>query len=173
MLIKLGIIAGIVVLAGMIFSNEIDTLFPTTSATVIDSFKDDVTNFGEKASNSVEQRLDNSIDTIVDTTNNSITNNVSEAGEKITTEISKEVSNFDPVESIKTIFTGNSNPNTSESSSITSTVSTKNYPSTQNNIPLTYETLSLSTKQQSDENILLQYSDSSLAYFSLQCLKLQ
>ena len=92
MLIKLGIIAGIVVLAGMIFSNEIDTLFPTTSATVIDSFKDDVTNFGEKASNSVEQRLDNSIDTIVDTTNNSITNNVSEAGEKITTEISEEVS---------------------------------------------------------------------------------
>ena len=160
MLIKLGIIAGIVVLAGIIFSNEIDTLFPTTSATVIDSFKDDVTDLGEKASNSVEQRLDNSIDTIADTTSNSITNEVSEAGEKITTEISKEVSNFDPVESIKTIFTGKSNSNPSESTSVTSTAS-KTSNIVQSGSPLTYETLSLSTTQQSDENILLQYSDSS------------
>ena len=41
MFIKLGIIAGIVILGGMIFSNEIDNLFPTTSATVFDSLKND------------------------------------------------------------------------------------------------------------------------------------
>ena len=48
MSIKLGIIAGIIILGAMVFSNEIDTLFPTTSATVIDSIKDDVSNIGSK-----------------------------------------------------------------------------------------------------------------------------
>ena len=119
MFIKLGIIAGIVILGGMIFSNEIDSFFPTTSATVIDSLKDDVLGIGEKASNSVEQRIDESIDKIVNNTNNAITNKISDAGEKISNEISEakessqkkiteEVSNFDPIESIKNIFTGNS-----------------------------------------------------------------
>ena len=42
MLIKLGIIAAIIILGGMVFSNEIDTLFPSTSATVVNSLKDDV-----------------------------------------------------------------------------------------------------------------------------------
>jgi len=62
MFIKLGIIAGIVILGGMIFSNEIDNLFPTTSASVFDSLKDDAANFGSKASDSVEQRIDESIE---------------------------------------------------------------------------------------------------------------
>ncbi len=168
MLIKLGIIAGIVILGGMIFSNEIGTIFPTTAATVFDSLKDDVGNFGEKASDSVEQRIDDSIDKIVDNTNNAITSEISDAGDKITNEISEakessqkiiteEVSNFDPVESIKNIFTGGSNSkSTTTQSSATSTPT-----STKNITPITYETLSLSTTQQSDDNILLQYSDSS------------
>ncbi len=118
MFIKLGIIAGIVILGGMIFSNEIDNLFPTTSATVLDSLKNDVTNFGSKASDSVEQRIDESIDKIVDKTNNSITNEISDIGDKVTNEISEvkessqkrigeEISNFNPIESIQNIFTDN------------------------------------------------------------------
>ena len=158
MLIKLGIIAGIVILGGMIFSTEIGNIFPSTSASVFDSLMDDVTNFGEKASDSVDQRIDKSIDNIVDKTSNSITNEIGEAGNKITNEISKakessqktiteEISNFNPIESITNIFTGHSSsPNTSS-------------PNTSS--PITYETLSLSTKQQSNDNILLQYSDSS------------
>jgi len=158
MLIKLGIIAGIVILGGMIFSTEIGNIFPTTSASVFDSLMDDVTNFGAKASDSVDQRIDESIDKIVDKTSNSITNEIGEAGDKIANEISEakessqktiteEISNFDPFESIKNIFTGgSSSPSTSS-------------PSTSS--PIIYETLSLSTKQQSDDNILLQYSDSS------------
>ncbi len=158
MLIKLGIIAGIVILGGMIFSTEIGNIFPSTSASVFDSLMDDVTNFGEKASDSVDQRIDESIDNIVDKTSNSITNEIGEAGNKITNEISKakessqktiteEISNFNPIESITNIFTGHSSsPNTSS-------------PNTSS--PITYETLSLSTKQQSNDNILLQYSDSS------------
>ncbi len=117
MFIKLGIIAGIVILGGMIFSNEIDTLFPNTSGTVIDSLKEDVTNFSAKASDSVEQRIDESIDKITDNTSNAVTNEISETGNKIYNEISEikessqqtiteEISNFDPIESIKNIFTG-------------------------------------------------------------------
>ena len=58
MFIKLGIIAGVLILGGMIFSNEIDSLFPSTSASVVDSLKEDVSNFGAKASDSVEKRID-------------------------------------------------------------------------------------------------------------------
>ena len=147
MLIKLGIIAGIVILGGLIFATEIDNIFPTTSATIFDSLIDDVTNFGTKASDSVEQRIDESIDKIVGETSNSITNEISEAKESSQKTINEEISNFNPIESIKNIFMGHS------SSPSTSSPSTSS--------PITYETLSLSTKQQSNDNILLQYFDSS------------
>jgi len=128
MFIKLGIIVGIVILGGMIFSNEIDNLFPTTSATVIDSLKNDVSSFGSKASDSVEKRIDSSIDKIVDKTSESISEEISEAGDKVTNKISKakessqkmikeEILNFNPIESIQNIFAGNSNSGLSSSSS--------------------------------------------------------
>jgi hypothetical protein len=178
MLIKLGIIAGIVILGGMIFSTEIGNIFPTTSATVFDSFMDDVTNFGTTASDSVDQRIDESLDKIVDKTSNSITNEISEAGNKITNDISKakessqktineEISNFNPIESITNIFTGSSSSSTTSSpttSSPTTSSPTTSSPTTSSpttSSPITYETLSLSTTQQSNDNILLQYSDSS------------
>ena len=116
MFIKLGIIAGIVILGGMIFSTEIDNIFPTTSATVSDSLIDDVTNFGTKASDSVGRRIDESIDKIADKTSNSRTDERSGAGDKITNEVSgakessqkiinEKISNFNPIESIQNIFT--------------------------------------------------------------------
>ncbi|MFB5623598.1 MAG: hypothetical protein ACE5RP_01590, partial [Nitrosopumilus sp.] len=89
MFIKLGIIAGLVILGGMIFSNEIDDLFPTTSATVFDSLKNDVNIFGSKASDSVEQRIDESIDNIVDKTTESISDEISNVGNKVTNELSE------------------------------------------------------------------------------------
>ena len=180
MFIKLGIIAGIVILGGMIFSNEIDNLFPTTSATVLDSLKNDINIFGSKASDSVEQRIDSSIDKIVDKTSESISNEISDAGDKISDEISEvkessqktikeEILNFNPIESIQNIFTGNSNSgstsqsSTSQSSTSQSSTSqsSTNSVSSQNTISIIPETLSLSTKQQSDDNILLQYVDTS------------
>ena len=180
MFIKLGIIAGIAILGGMIFSNEIDNLFPTTSATVLDSLKNDVSIFGSKASDSVEQRIDSSIDKIVDKTSESISNEISEAGDKISDEISEakessqktikeEISNFNPIESIQNIFTDSSNSgstsqsSTSQSSTSQSSTSqsSTNDISSQNIISIIPETLSLSTRQQSDDNILLQYVDTS------------
>ena len=59
---------------------------------------------------------------------------------------------------IQSIFTDNQN---SKSSTTSGSPSTTNLTSTQSYTPITYETLSLSTKQQSDDDILLQYSDSS------------
>lgn len=166
MFIKLGIIIGIVVLGGMVFSNEIDTLFPSTSATVVDSIKSDVSNFGAKASDSVEKRIDQSIDKIVDSTSNAITEEISEAGDKISNEItetressqeiiSEEISNFDPIESIKNLFSDNSETTTTTQSSQSQPIITENQS------PLIHETLSLSTTQESTDEILLQYSDSS------------
>ena len=163
MFIKLGIIAGIIILGGMIFSNEIGTIFPSTSATVVDSIKSDVSNFGTKASDSVEKRIDQSIDKIVDNTSNTITEEIHEAGDKISNEIietkessqkiiTEEISNLNPIESIKNIFSGNSKSNMSpQSESIIS----------KSQSPLIHETLSLSTTQESNDEILLQYSDSS------------
>ena len=170
MFIKLGIIAGIVILGGMVFSNEIDNLFPTTSATVLDSLKNDVSIFGSKASDSVEQRIDSSIDKIVDKTSESISNEISDAGDKISDEISEakessqktieeEISNFNPIESIQNIFSGSSNSGSTSQSSTSQ--SQPNNISSQNTISIIPETLSLSTKQQSDDNILLQYVDTS------------
>ncbi|MFQ5497498.1 MAG: hypothetical protein ACE5DU_06390 [Nitrosopumilus sp.] len=172
MFIKLGIIAGVLILGGMIFSNEIDSLFPTTSASVVSSLKDDASNFGAKASDAVENRIDTSIDKIIDKTSDSISNEISNTGDKISNEISgvrdssqkvisEEISNFNPVESIKNIFITNSTSQNSKSIGSTSNPLTTNPISTQTNTPITYETLSLSTQQQSDDNILLQYSDSS------------
>jgi len=169
MFIKLGIIAGIIILGGMIFSNEIDNLFPTTSATVLDSLKNDIGIFGSKASNSVEQRIDSSIDKIVDKTSESISDGITDAGDKISDEISdvkkssqktikEEILNFNPIESIQNIFTDSSNSDSSQS--LTSQSSINNV-STQNTVQIPSDTLSLSTKQQSDNNILLQYVDTS------------
>lgn len=114
--IKLGIIAGILILGGMIFSNEINDLFPTTSAAVSDSLKTDIGIFGSKASDSVEQRIDESVDKIIDKTSDSLSNQISDAGDKISNKISEvkessqkiikeKTSNFDFIESMQNVFT--------------------------------------------------------------------
>jgi hypothetical protein len=173
MFIKLGIIAGILILGGMIFSNEIDTLFPSTSVNVVNSLKEDVSNFGTKATDSVEKRIDESIDKIVDKTGDTITNEISETGDKISDKISdvkesskqtinEKFSDFNPIKSIQNIFTNNSNVEELTDSSnniITEDISIQN--SLDNPSPIIHETLSLSTTQQSDDNIILQYSDTS------------
>jgi len=172
MLIKLGIIAGIVILGGMIFSTEIGNIFPTTSATVFDSLMDDVANFGSNAVDSADKRIDESLDKIVDKTSNSITNEISEAGNKISNNISEakessqktiteEISNFNPIESITNFFTGGSSSSSSQSTSSSSSQSTSSSSSQSTSSPIIFDTLSLSTKQLSDDNILLQYFDSS------------
>ena len=56
--------------------------------------------------------------------------------------ITEEISNFNPIESIQSIFTGGSNSQNSKSSTASSVPIT----STQSKSPIIFETLSLSTK---------------------------
>ncbi|MDO7696885.1 MAG: hypothetical protein MUP88_01065, partial [Nitrosopumilus sp.] len=60
MLIKLGIIAGVLVLGGMMFSTEITSLFPSTSALLAYSLKNDIDALNSIVTNSAENRLDSS-----------------------------------------------------------------------------------------------------------------
>ena len=172
MFIKLGIIAGILILGGMIFSNEIDTLFPSTSTNVVNSLKEDVSNFGIKATDSVEKRIDESIDKIVDKTGDAITNEISETGDKISDKISdvkesskqtinEKFSDFNPIKSIQNIFTDNPNVEELTDSSTIITEDTTIQSIVEDQLPIIHETLSLSTTQASNDDILLQYSDSS------------
>ena len=162
MFIKLGIIAGVLVLAGFMFSTEIENLFPTTSAAVTDSLKDDVSDIGSRATDVAEKRIDESIDRLVDKTSNTLKNELNDAGDRISSEISdvkdssqqiidEEISGFNPLGFFQNLLPDNSEPQPSTQSSSSSS----------NSLPIIYETLSLSTKQLADNNILLQYSDSS------------
>lgn len=128
MLIKLGIIIGVVILGGIIFSNEIDYLFPNTSAVIVDSLKDDLTNFSTRASDSVENRItestDQAVDNTVDKTNEFLTNEIDKTSDTIVTQISdnmsevtdssqkiifEEISNFNLIKSVQDIFKNNFN----------------------------------------------------------------
>lgn len=87
MFIKLGILAAAVVLGGMIFANEIDMFLPATSASMADSLKEDVTNLSNNATDSVEQRLDESINKILVESQTTASNQLSNTGEIIANEL--------------------------------------------------------------------------------------
>ena len=104
MLIKLGILlAGILLLGGMIFSNQIYDLLPIPLTTMLDSLKNDIDIFGSQALAFVEQRTDLSIDKIVNNTTKPMYDEINQTGGKVT----NEISNLNPIESIQNIFSGN------------------------------------------------------------------
>ena len=127
MFIKLGIIAGILILGGVMFSTEIENLFPITSATVADSLKDDVSDLGTRTVDSADKRIDESLDEIVDKTSSKLKSEISEAGDRLTSEISEvkdssqqiineKISDFNPLDFFQNIFTDNSESQSSKPS---------------------------------------------------------
>ena len=92
MLIKLGIIAAILILGGMIFSTEITTLFPSTSALLADSLKDDINTLNEKVTNSAENRLDTSIDKTIQSVSDSVYQGITETGDKLVENVNEKIS---------------------------------------------------------------------------------
>ncbi len=115
MLIKLGIIGTVLVLGGLMFSTEIITLFPNTSALLSDSLKDDINGLNEKVTNSAENRLDASIDKTIQSISDSVYEGITETGDKLVENVVEssqssketlvnEVSEFDPFSFIKNIF---------------------------------------------------------------------
>ena len=92
MLIKLGIIGAVLVLGGMMFSTEITTLFPSTSALLTDSLKDDINALNEKVTNSAENRLDTSIDKTIQSVSDSVYEGITETGDKLVENVNEKIS---------------------------------------------------------------------------------
>ena len=92
MLIKLGIIAAVLILGGMMFSTEITTLFPSTSALLADSLKDDINALNEKVTNSAENRLDTSIDKTIQSVSDSVYQGITETGDKLVENVNEKIS---------------------------------------------------------------------------------
>ena len=92
MLIKLGIIGAVLVLGGMMFSTEIITLFPNTSALLSDSLKDDINDLNEKVTNSAENRLDSSIDKTIQSISDSVYEGITETGDKLVENVNEKIS---------------------------------------------------------------------------------
>ena len=92
MLIKLGIIAAVLILGGMMFSTEITTLFPSTSTLLADSLKDDINALNEKVTNSAENRLDTSIDKTIQSVSDSVYEGITETGDKLVENVNKKIS---------------------------------------------------------------------------------
>ena len=92
MLIKLGIIGTVLVLGGMMFSTEIITLFPNTSALLSDSLKDDINGLNEKVTNSAENRLDTSIDKTIQSISDSVYDGITETGDKLVENVNEKIS---------------------------------------------------------------------------------
>ena len=92
MLIKLGIIGAVLVLGGMMFSTEIITLFPNTSALLADSLKDDINGLNEKVTNSAENRLDSSIDRTIQSVSDSVYEGITETGDKLVENVNEKIS---------------------------------------------------------------------------------
>ena len=92
MLIKLGIIGAVLVLGGMMFSTEIITLFPNTSALLSDSLKDDINGLNEKVTNSAENRLDVSIDKTIQSISDSVYEGITETGDKLVENVNEKIS---------------------------------------------------------------------------------
>ena len=92
MLLKLGIIGAVLVLGGMMFSTEITTLFPNTSALLSDSLKDDINGLNEKVTNSAENRLDSSIDKTIQSISDSVYEGITETGDKLVENVNEKIS---------------------------------------------------------------------------------
>ena len=104
MFIKLGIIGAILIAAGFIFSSEINTLFPNTSTSVVESLKSDVSDIGIKTTQSVENRVEKSLDNIIDKTNEKINYGINDVRQSSSNLISNQLTDFNPIESIKNTF---------------------------------------------------------------------
>ena len=92
MIIKLGIITAVLILGGMMFSTEITSLFPNTSASLTDSLKNDFNNLNAKITNSAENRLDTSIDKTIQSVSDSVYEGITETGDKLVENVNEKIS---------------------------------------------------------------------------------
>ena len=142
------------------FSSEINGIFPNISSNVIEPMKDDVNNLGIKTTKTVENSLDSSVK-VVDETSDKISSQINSAKESSKDLLSEKISQINPVKSIDDIF----KKPTDELATQSTTTQPTNPPNTDSSIEsnyiphIVYEKLDLSMIQQSNGDVLLQYSD--------------
>ena len=143
------------------FSSEINGLFPNISSNVIEPMREDANNLGIKTTESIENGLDSSVK-IVDETSDKIGSQINSAKESSKDLLSEKISQINPAKSIDDIFKKPTDELATQS--ITPTTQPTNSPNTdssvESNYPhVVYEKLDLSMIQQSNGDVLLQYSD--------------
>ena len=143
------------------FSSEINDLFPNISSNVIEPMKEDANNLGIKTTKSIENSVDSSVK-VVDETSDKISSQINSAKESSKDLLSEKISQINPVKSIDDIFKKPTDELVTQST--TPTTQSTNIPNTDSNIEsnnphVIYEKLDLSMIQQSNGDVLLQYSD--------------
>ena len=148
-------------------SSEINGVFPNISSNVIEPMREDANNLGIKTTESIENGLDSSAK-IMDEASDKIGSQINSAKESSKDLLTEKISQINPAKSIDDIFkkptdelaTQSTTPTTQPTTSTQST----NPPNTDSSIEFSYphvvyEKLDLSMIQQSNGDVLLQYSD--------------
>ncbi len=143
------------------FSSEINGLFPNISSNVIEPMKENANSLGIKTTKTVETSLDSSVK-VMDETSDKISSQINSAKESSKDLLSEKISQINPVKSIDDIFKKPADEFATQS--ITPTTQPTNPPNTDSSIEsnyphVVYEKLDLSMIQQSNGDVLLQYSD--------------
>jgi len=143
------------------FSSEINGIFPNISSNVIEPMREDANNLGIKTTESIENGLDSSAK-IMDETSGKISGQINSAKESSKDLLTEKISQINPAKSIDDIFKKPTDELATQS--ITPTTQPTNPPntdsSTESSYPhVVYEKLDLSMIQQSNGDVLLQYSD--------------
>ena len=142
------------------FSSEINGIFPNISSNVIEPMREDANNLGIKTTESIENGLDSSAK-IMDETSGKISGQINSAKESSKDLLTEKISQINPAKSIDDIF---KKPTDELATQSTPTTQPTNPPNTDSSIEsnyphVVYEKLDLSMIQQSNGDVLLQYSD--------------
>jgi len=169
MFIKLAIIGSILLVAVIVFPNEIYQLFPETSSNVkndLETIKDDaiqktgatIEEGGKLVNNQVKDLAESSTESIFD----GISESISDFSESTLQTIGiGGILGDGQADSAKSTARHDSTSASSPSKSTPSTASPFTTVTTEGQSIQTFETLSLSSTQQSNDNIMLRYEDTS------------
>ena len=164
MLKRIIVIASILAIGVFVFSSEITGMFPNFSNNVIEPMKENVNILGTRTVESVENGLDSSIK-VVDETSNKISNKINTAKESSKDQLSEKISQVNPIKSADDIFKNEpadepGTQPTTKSPPTDSNTDLSNIDSVNKSEPPTVnDKLSLSMIQQSNDDVLLQYAD--------------
>ena len=169
MFIKLDIIGSILLVAVIVFPNEIYQLFPETSSNAkhdLEKIRDDaiqktgttIEEGGKLVNNQVKDLAESSTENIFD----SISESISDFSESTLQTIGfAGILGDGQADSAKSTARHDSTSSSSPSKSTTSTSSPFSTVTTEGQTIQTFETLSLSSSQQSNDNVMLRYEDTS------------